>query len=867
MTKIFFLFTALLIALSMFKANAQQSINDLNVKRLKLPSETASSAVLIDGTGQVKGSSAVSSTELGHLDGVTSSIQPQLDGTVKTTGNQNISDTKTFTGKIVASSTSNGSQPCPVMTEAQRDLISSPANGDCVYNSTAGTINIYSTADLAWNEVSGSGGGDPGILTNGSFERGVVGWTLTSGSTAISTTDKVDLRQSLTITLTAQTLSFRQDSTLNASSLTGLQGLGSIYVKPSMAGVRLCARQAGTTSTTLCSQEARIGVWNLLKIPFTLSATSSGLELRTTSAVTGTVQVDKGWLGAVDLRADVDASRIAGESFFAGTTGCDWSRASTSIGPFSAVTACPGPTVTTSSMGEWQTTDSNLPRQTVNNLPAGRYKAKFILAQYMSAAAGSALAINDGSTTCEPVPGNDGSAAGIGQVVECIFTYNTSGNRTFELYAGSVSQTLIVANASTAPRKSTRFILEYFSNSSTYSSTNADTSLTDYTPAFNSGFTVGTGGYSRFSWRREGQYMILSGGITLGSSGASMGTGAFSFTIPSGNLIDVSKLAIVDGYPTVGTARLVDISANTERVAPVVINNGSTTTFFFGNGSTLSGISSTSPWTWAAGDMISIPEIKVPIQGWENSNIIIGQFNGLESCTDSYQCTDKFVARIAKSGATVNHDQENLDWINTCSNVSTGQFSCTFKTGVFTVPPVCTSNGSDFTLNQTINTFGNVSATGFTLYTLTRADAGTYADNTVSVECSKQGADYIGKTAKAVASDQNVRAIGSTNADIQSVMFGGNANCSSACTASPCIICNPVGTRITSVTRAATGNYEANGIDGTKYNCTTSGNSAGYAIGIHRRDLSTSTKAYFQFGYNTTGVDVSSAVITCMGVP
>ena len=56
---------------------------------------TANRALISNASGKVAVSS-VSNTELGYLSGVTSAIQTQLNGTVKTTGNQTISGTKTF---------------------------------------------------------------------------------------------------------------------------------------------------------------------------------------------------------------------------------------------------------------------------------------------------------------------------------------------------------------------------------------------------------------------------------------------------------------------------------------------------------------------------------------------------------------------------------------------------------------------------------------------------------------------------------------------------------------------------------------------------------------------------------------------------
>lgn len=58
-------------------------------------------------------------------------------------------------------STTKGSRPCPAMTEVQRDAISSPTDGSCVFNSTANALNVYYAS--AWNAVGGGAGG--GITT------------------------------------------------------------------------------------------------------------------------------------------------------------------------------------------------------------------------------------------------------------------------------------------------------------------------------------------------------------------------------------------------------------------------------------------------------------------------------------------------------------------------------------------------------------------------------------------------------------------------------------------------------------------------------------------------------------------------------
>lgn len=68
---------ALLVLVSS-NACAQLLYQKLNVKTLKLPNESVSSALYLNASNQIKSHATVSDTELGYLDGVSSAIQTQL---------------------------------------------------------------------------------------------------------------------------------------------------------------------------------------------------------------------------------------------------------------------------------------------------------------------------------------------------------------------------------------------------------------------------------------------------------------------------------------------------------------------------------------------------------------------------------------------------------------------------------------------------------------------------------------------------------------------------------------------------------------------------------------------------------------------
>lgn len=56
-------------------------------------------------------------------------------------------------GNLEVNSTSLASKPCPVMTEAQRNAIASPQSGRCIYNSNTNQLNIFS--GTIWKSAGG----------------------------------------------------------------------------------------------------------------------------------------------------------------------------------------------------------------------------------------------------------------------------------------------------------------------------------------------------------------------------------------------------------------------------------------------------------------------------------------------------------------------------------------------------------------------------------------------------------------------------------------------------------------------------------------------------------------------------------------
>ena len=314
--------------------------------------------------------------------------------------------------------------------------------------------------------------GNHNLLVNPSFEHSTpsTGWTLSGCTSAAEATIVAHGKQSLKISCAAQTLKIYQDTTLYATYLSGQNSQRSVQVYSTVSGVSVCSGGATVASAKNCVVVSELNKFGLYEAPEPISA-SNGLYIVSSGNITGDIYLDDSKIDPSMAIGSSDQSRIAGESYFAGTASALCARTSTTLGALTCNAALPGPTIVRSSLGVFETTDSNFLRQTVTNLPAGTYKAKFIFASNMNtAAAGTSFAINDGTTTCFGVEGNGGTAARAAGTIECSFAYTSSGTRVFELYAASTANQLEIGNERTSPAAGTKFILEYFGSGQTYSS-------------------------------------------------------------------------------------------------------------------------------------------------------------------------------------------------------------------------------------------------------------------------------------------------------------------------------------------------------------------------------------------------------------
>lgn len=686
---------------------------------------------------------------------------------------------------------------CVIFTDLSFGQGDAPALLQGQHQSTKSVGSFIQAPNKQITKISGATAlmetGNKNLLENPSFEHPTVGFGWTDASTntkSAETTVVIDGKKSLKIELSANDVNLTQESTLYASQFGGTtQGVASIRIKTDVLVV-ICTVEAGIVSTTNCLNSSLDNQWHVYKIPFVLGATSNGINISVVSG-TGTVYLDDAFVGAMEVTAVTDASRIAGEAVFPPTSSCIWFRNNAVIGAFNSTSACPGPTIVKEYVGDWQTTDANLPQITINSLPAGVYKATFYVPLYSGAAAQNSLAINDGTTTCDAVNVHSNTDSGQG-VVSCTFEYGVAGNRTFSLYgASSTSLINIENNTSGSATRGTKFQLEYYTSFSTYSSANADTDWVSCNHTTASFIGFGTVSAIETQCKRQGSDLLMKGKFTSGTPTAT--EARVSLPVWGGTQLTSSNSSLIPSLQIAGDAASDYFSTLFFRVQALI--EPSVSYFVFGRQvSTVGSLTKAqgSSIVSAASQKVSF-HVRIPIEGWENSNIIIAELNGLQKCASTLDCTDTFSATVDSAG---NVSNENVNWINGNATKITGIYTFTPVTSLTTLPMNCVVTETAIQTVSRVFAIRSVSSTSIVVGVKSAADGQTLVDNSFNLVCQKQGVDYVGKTAKAVASDQNLRTPGLTNAVLCSakisstgVISDQKGGCFSSCTNATTPVC------------------------------------------------------------------------------
>lgn len=727
--------------------------------------------------------------------------------------------------------------------------------------------------------------GNTNILENPNFEHSVydTSWVIGSGISSkvdvnIDNTKVFSGLNALKMTMSAASLGVFNVSPIgNQAYKDGVQGLVSIRVKTIVSGIRVCQRK-GFAITTNCVNVNPDGKWGLYKVPSILGEFYNGVEITSSPAVvTGDVYIDDAFVGVTDI-----------------------AQISSAIGPWTTFV----PTVSHDSGTMTNYTITSKVRQVGENLEVVGF-IKFSAASAAFSGINIILPSNYTIDTTKLPPANDlGVALGDGSSYDVGFSLFP--NKTYYITPQAVQIRSLVTNSGLNPvvvngaqsfSNTTPFIfgatdqinfnftapiVQFSGSVSTYStpsdsfSTDSNT-LTHKTTAIVASDAIGT--YNTYSYAINSNTKTICGSapsiLPNAADGFKIFTRAYNAASTCGNpaRIEIKIGAAGAKFPTIKT----DIYKSVGRLVPGsldAITLGSTVDYgaMFKEYDESTGVLTVDAgFCWQTSitthqfqftDSVGQSSGYLVINAQKAKDFVVGQFNGLQSCTDTLACTDTFSAQVSSTGVV---SGENVDWINgTCSRSGTNNaaYSCAFKSGVFTTAPNCQATSHD---NSTQIAAITLQSTSTNILGSTTS-AGVFAQQQFQVTCQKTGADYIGKTAMAVASDQNVRSIGSTNVDIQSVRFGVGADCTTVCSTGTCNICFQVGSKITSVSYSGVpGQYNLNGLDRSKYNCTGVGFTGSIFDSLWQNTSNGGVSAVYM--QSASGANLQRAIVTCIGIP
>jgi len=194
---------------------------------------------------------------------------------------QSIAGLKSFSGQLLATSTTQGSRPCPPMTQAEIDAITGETLGDCVYNETTFAPNYWD--GIEWIEISGGGAG--GSRTNlpsfPSFEDDTEG-TCVNCTTAQETTIVMETPNnlnSLKITTSAINATYTLDVATSTQWHEGMQLIKWFWIKTAEQGVRIVSRSNSTNSTTVIADVIGDSKWRPYRLYDVAGLTNNGYQI------------------------------------------------------------------------------------------------------------------------------------------------------------------------------------------------------------------------------------------------------------------------------------------------------------------------------------------------------------------------------------------------------------------------------------------------------------------------------------------------------------------------------------------------------------------------------------------------------------
>lgn len=650
--------------------------------------------------------------------------------------------------------------------------------------------------------------GNKDELQNSNFEHSIAttGWTVSNATPSGNTANPLEGKRSLSLALTGA-LSLSQSSTINAAQKSGVQMVASIWVNSSdVSDLQLCSLKNGAEDKcTVTGGYVQGSGWRQLTVSFIGNSTSNGLKLKSTDT-TGTVLVDQAYVGIgspiVDFTPDMVYSAKISSTGVVSDENTDFIQGDCTLSG------------------------------TANNRKTCTFKT-------------SVFTVSPNCVVVANSPTCEGGGCGEYQTPVSVSASQIilAGLKNSDV-AYSASSLQLICQKQGADYKTSKAYVA--------SSSDTDWASCGHTTSDFTGF--GTVSAINLQCKRKGGDLKIKGSFISGSPTSSEARINLKFngsTLTASSAITGTQIA---GY----ASRNVANNGASIYTNLIVANNGYITLSFANNAIANPLISQQGSTVIVSGDAYVISnELSIPIQGWTDSGVIVGSFEGIEKCANDYECTDTFSAAISSTGVVSN---ENINWINGNCTIPTGtQRSCSFITGLkdgvngLTNAMNCVASARTGTA-YTSSAFVSVTSSGF-IFNSGYGTAGEAQD--IIVTCQKGTNDYKPKTAKIASSIgvPTVPGVTTEAIDTFSVSYG-TTNATTACSASPCSYLDQIGNAVISVTRSGTGSYSINTTKTyTKLKCNINSSSpsgTGVSAGVRCENCNSIT--FYSTNVNVAGV-------------
>lgn len=442
-------------------------------------------------------------------------------------------------------------------------------------------------------------------LQNPNFEHSTVttGWTVSNATVSGNTSAQFEGKKSLSLALTGA-LSLSQSSTINAARKSGVQMVASVWVNSSdVSDLQLCSLKNGAEDKcTVTGGYVQGSGWRQLTVSFIGDATSNGLKLKSTDT-TGTVLVDSAFVGVgspiVDFTPDMVYSAKISATGVVSDENTDWIDGNCT-NPAAGVYTC------TFKTGVFSITPNCVATaEDRNNIAGTNYSSGTVSVGLASRTSG---AINGVSTLSCQKQGADYKTSKAYVASSSDFGYTNTGTITITATTTNPTKGTVVTDRIFASRDGQRLIAEYQYQQS-------------------SGGSAGSGDY----------LFTLPYGLSFDSSIVGFYTGT------NLNSTDISKAVVGYALPSDGsvistTSALVAYDATRFRL--LAMWGGSNKAFI---NSTYFSLGSAQGYSM---------RLNAPIQGWTDSGVIVGSFQGYNE-TPGTSRVETFSVSYGKTATTV----------------------------------------------------------------------------------------------------------------------------------------------------------------------------------------------------------------------